>query len=323
MSKAAVYAGLGQGLMSLGQGVGKAFEVTAIEKLREENMRQNWARQDAIRAEDQAIRAEQYNDTKLYRQEQAELQQTNRAEDQANRAATLELQKDKLDQSIKIQTQAQEKQAIANQDRIFRSVTAQESKRIESLQSEMDKIENEIRRESADGGFTEPLVKQYEATKTAYDKANEAYQNKVLATFEGDESLSPQSQAYDALRRIKFEKTQKPEVVETSQPGPSLPSVDDVLNNGKKAQAGNEQSKPKKYGMTFGDATGVAPLGNAIGGLMSDISIGIDENLLVAKYAKYGARNMSKEELSRAYQRAKETNNNKIAERIMNELKKS
>ncbi len=58
MSKSALYAGLGQGLMSLGQNVGEAYRMKAIEELRQENLKQNWARQDAIRAEDRAWKIE-------------------------------------------------------------------------------------------------------------------------------------------------------------------------------------------------------------------------------------------------------------------------
>lgn len=47
MSKAALYAGLGQGLMSLGQGVSKAIETMTLEEMRQKNLEQNWAREDA------------------------------------------------------------------------------------------------------------------------------------------------------------------------------------------------------------------------------------------------------------------------------------
>ena len=64
MSKSALFAGLGQGLMSLGQNVGEAYRMKAIEELRQENLQQNWARQDAMRERDIAredkLRAENF-----------------------------------------------------------------------------------------------------------------------------------------------------------------------------------------------------------------------------------------------------------------------
>lgn len=68
MSKSALFAGLGQGLMSLGQNVGEAYRMTAIEELRQQNLEQNWARQDAIRAEDRAYDAKKTADQRAYAQ---------------------------------------------------------------------------------------------------------------------------------------------------------------------------------------------------------------------------------------------------------------
>lgn len=76
MSKSALFAGLGQGLMSLGQNVGEAYRMKAIEELRQENLQQNWARQDAIRAEDRAWQTQQ---TKEQRDHQAALLKEQRA----------------------------------------------------------------------------------------------------------------------------------------------------------------------------------------------------------------------------------------------------
>jgi hypothetical protein len=56
MSKSALYAGLGQGLMAAGQSFGRAFEAISLEKMRQENLQKNWAREDAIRQEDRAYR---------------------------------------------------------------------------------------------------------------------------------------------------------------------------------------------------------------------------------------------------------------------------
>lgn len=72
MSKSALYAGLGQGLMSLGQNVGEAYRMQAIEELRQENLKQNWARQDAIRAEDRQFQKELQQDNRAYQQSQTE-----------------------------------------------------------------------------------------------------------------------------------------------------------------------------------------------------------------------------------------------------------
>lgn len=76
MSKSALYAGLGQGLMSLGQNVGEAYRMQAIEELRQQNLEQNWARQDAMRAEDKAWQTQQ---TKEEREHQAALLKEQRA----------------------------------------------------------------------------------------------------------------------------------------------------------------------------------------------------------------------------------------------------
>lgn len=54
--------------MALGQNVGEAYRMKAIEELRQENLKQNWARQDAIRAEDRAYDAKK---TKEEREHQA------------------------------------------------------------------------------------------------------------------------------------------------------------------------------------------------------------------------------------------------------------
>jgi len=51
MSKSALYAGIGQGLMSFGQSFGRALEAETLEELRAKNVRENWARQDQIRSE--------------------------------------------------------------------------------------------------------------------------------------------------------------------------------------------------------------------------------------------------------------------------------
>lgn len=73
MSKSALYAGLGQGLMSLGQNVGEAYRMKAIEELRQENLERNWARQDTIRAEDRADRVMQSNQSFAQRKALAEM----------------------------------------------------------------------------------------------------------------------------------------------------------------------------------------------------------------------------------------------------------
>lgn len=61
MSKSALYAGLGQGLMALGQGVGNAMQTMALENLRQQNIEKNWARQDKIRSEDNAIQKSRWD----------------------------------------------------------------------------------------------------------------------------------------------------------------------------------------------------------------------------------------------------------------------
>jgi hypothetical protein len=66
MSKSALYAGLGQGLMSLGQGVGNAIQTMTIEDLRKQNMQENWARQDANKADDRKHQASLTADNRDY-----------------------------------------------------------------------------------------------------------------------------------------------------------------------------------------------------------------------------------------------------------------
>ncbi|MBJ2129049.1 hypothetical protein JC525_08880 [Alteromonas sp. IB21] len=64
MSKSALFAGLGQGLMAAGQNIGEAYRMKAIEELRQENLQQNWAREDKIReldiAREDKLRTEKY-----------------------------------------------------------------------------------------------------------------------------------------------------------------------------------------------------------------------------------------------------------------------
>lgn len=73
MSKSALYAGLGQGLMALGNHVGEAYRMQSIEELRQQNLERNWARQDAIRAEDRAFQKELTADNRKYQAEQTKL----------------------------------------------------------------------------------------------------------------------------------------------------------------------------------------------------------------------------------------------------------
>lgn len=68
MSKSALYAGLGRGLMALGNHVGEAYRMQSIEELRQQNLEQNWARQDAVRAEDRAFQAKQTQEQRDYNQ---------------------------------------------------------------------------------------------------------------------------------------------------------------------------------------------------------------------------------------------------------------
>jgi len=76
MSKSAVYAGLGQGLMALGQGAGRALETISLEKLRQQNFEQNWAREDKIRQEQNQVRQSE-------RSQDLSMRQAERKEDNA------------------------------------------------------------------------------------------------------------------------------------------------------------------------------------------------------------------------------------------------
>ena len=94
MSKAALYKGLSGGLMALGQGMGRAIETMTIEEMRQKNMRENWARQDKMRAEDRAERQANRAEDIAYREsrdklatERWKIQQESAAED---RSATAE-----------------------------------------------------------------------------------------------------------------------------------------------------------------------------------------------------------------------------------------
>ena len=106
MSKSAVYAGLAQGLMSFGQGAGRAMELTAMETMREQNLQQNWARQDRMRTEDreynQQIRTQDANNRTAERTEDRGMQQQQIDATKANNKALMDLrvddQKDKVSQ---------------------------------------------------------------------------------------------------------------------------------------------------------------------------------------------------------------------------------
>jgi hypothetical protein len=100
MSKSAVYAGLGQGLMALGQGAGRALETISLEKLRQQNFEQNWAREDKIRQEqNQARQSERSQDLSM---RQAERKEDNAFKQQqinatnTNNTALMELKRDQF-----------------------------------------------------------------------------------------------------------------------------------------------------------------------------------------------------------------------------------
>lgn len=97
MSKSAVYAGLGQGLMAAGQGFARAVETMSIEQLRQQNLRENWARQDQIRSEDMAYRRERDTATDDFRSKQVESQT------QYREAQTAKANQDSLTRRLQIE----------------------------------------------------------------------------------------------------------------------------------------------------------------------------------------------------------------------------
>ena len=91
-----MYAGVGQGLMSLGQGVGNAIQTMTLEDLRKQNMQENWARQDANKADDRKHQAEITSQNREYqaglttkdREYQADLTKAKNVRDDARNIKT-------------------------------------------------------------------------------------------------------------------------------------------------------------------------------------------------------------------------------------------
>lgn len=115
MSKAALFAGLGQGLMAAGQSFGRAFENMSIEKLRQQNIEKNWAREDRLRAEDNAredrIRAEEITRQDKIRSDDLEYRKGRDAATDAYRTATLDNQRTAQEATAEYQRAALENQA--------------------------------------------------------------------------------------------------------------------------------------------------------------------------------------------------------------------
>ena len=96
MSKAAVYAGLGQGLMALGQGAGRALEVMSLEKLRAQNLQQNWAREDARFNQEMDFRKNEASQQAEYRNQSLAMQKEANEGLMNYRRDSLQLERDKL-----------------------------------------------------------------------------------------------------------------------------------------------------------------------------------------------------------------------------------
>jgi len=155
MSKSAIFAGLGQGLMALGQGAGKAIETMSFEKLRQQNLESNWARQDAARAEDRqysntirqedmAVRSSERNQDiqsrQDFRQEDMAIRKTERGEDRALSERRLDVQEQRneglMDYRL-TQLQNDEAQRLAEEKA---SVPEKTKVQINTLESERDAI---------------------------------------------------------------------------------------------------------------------------------------------------------------------------------------
>jgi len=158
MSKSAIFAGLGQGLMALGQGAGKAIETMSFEKLRQQNLESNWARQDAARAEDRqysntirqedmAVRSSERNQDiqsrQDFRQEDMAIRKTERGEDRALSERRLDVQEQRNEglmdyrltqlQNDEAQRLAEEKASVPEKTKVQIDVLATELKSLVEL----------------------------------------------------------------------------------------------------------------------------------------------------------------------------------------------
>lgn len=97
MSKAALYAGLGQGLMSLGQGVSKAIETMTLEEMRQRNLEQNWAREDAKDAKRDAREDARWERQDELAQEQRDYQRGRDAKADERQQALMDIAKEERD----------------------------------------------------------------------------------------------------------------------------------------------------------------------------------------------------------------------------------
>ena len=119
MSKAAVYAGLGQGLMAFGQGAGRAIETMAIENLRQQNLEKNWARQAEEREKDRALQREQIQSMSGFRKETLELRRDGmKADDDRWSAGNLMSQISGLDKSFQDEADALRESLIGNPEEL-------------------------------------------------------------------------------------------------------------------------------------------------------------------------------------------------------------
>lgn len=318
MSKSALYAGLGQGLMSLGQGVGNAIQTMTLEDLRKQNMQENWARQDAIRKEDNDVKAEQYKDTQEYRKQQSDNQQTNQEATSSHRTAQLKQSQTNSDRSF-------ESQQISQDNASFQNMTARPSKNISDIQKSIDKVTGELIKAQSENGFTEPLMAELVTYGGLHNEAVADYKRIILGMDES--TLIEGTLRFNAYKQEKQAQQRKPEDPQSdvdNKPGANGPSVDDVLGTNKTPNnPEQEPTKSKRYGQSIGDSLGTNQLGSAIGGFVSDMSTAIGKNKLVGMYAQEGAIGMSREQLTQAYQRAKEINEPDLAKRIMDDLNKN
>ncbi|WP_395340740.1 hypothetical protein PN836_017575 [Ningiella sp. W23] len=89
MSKAAIYAGLGQGLMALGESASRAISTMSIEQMREKNLRENWMRQESSRDKDRQLKREQIESDDALRRDTL-------TQDQKHRAGLMALRRDEM-----------------------------------------------------------------------------------------------------------------------------------------------------------------------------------------------------------------------------------
>lgn len=283
MSKAALFAGLGQGLMAAGQTFGRAYEQISLEKLRQENLERNWKRDDRLRAEDRAwkdkIRTEdlEYRKgrdaaTDAHRATVLENQAVEREANANHRTAVLENQANlqEMTKAFQIETQ-KARTAAANaatveaQSKATQDLIKIQDDQYSKVVSPLDKQLEELTKAASDPGLLPGDRERFDAQilKLKEDRAF------LVENLFGEGFGVEGSIGYREAKMISGLRERIP-----GDPKPSespLPSVADTLKNrgssqqeqGQGAHGGlmDHGDSKKKYGdVSIGEATGVAPL---------------------------------------------------------------